>query len=307
MKININRESPVPIRDQLVEQIGLQIASGVLKGEEKLPSIRALADRLGIHYNTVSSAYNHLSDVGLLEVRQGSGVRVASKIRRREMELKNSSIDDLLRDFLAVAAEHGFSRHQLRDSVAHVLSTRPVEQLLVVDRNVDFHPLLLAELKPHFDMTVEAATIEQLQDRHDLLRRALIVTSLYHVFALQTLEIDPTRLVVCNVEPGRAEMEAVAALPNSSIVLLVSVSPTLLKMATNLIAALRGEEIATRTTPPSDVAELEYAIRYADLVLCDLPSQAAVAQAAGKKAIDVFRLYSSSTIDLIKDRLKKWG
>ena len=34
MKITINKESPVPLRDQLVEQIGLDIASGVLKEKE---------------------------------------------------------------------------------------------------------------------------------------------------------------------------------------------------------------------------------------------------------------------------------
>ena len=79
MKISINKESSVPIRDQLIEQIALQIASGSLKGKEKLPSIRALAQRLGIHYSTVTAAYNHLGDVGLLEVRQGSGVKVAGK------------------------------------------------------------------------------------------------------------------------------------------------------------------------------------------------------------------------------------
>ena len=40
MKIIVNKESEIPIRDQLIEQISLQIASGTLKGKEKLPSIR---------------------------------------------------------------------------------------------------------------------------------------------------------------------------------------------------------------------------------------------------------------------------
>ncbi len=79
MKIVVNKESEIPIRDQIIEQIGLQIASGTLKGKEKLPSIRALADRLGIHYSTVTAAYNHLAETGLLDVRQGSGVTVAGR------------------------------------------------------------------------------------------------------------------------------------------------------------------------------------------------------------------------------------
>ncbi|HNM51178.1 MAG TPA: GntR family transcriptional regulator, partial [Candidatus Obscuribacter sp.] len=64
MKITINKESAVPIRDQLVEQLGLSIASGSLRPHEKLPSIRALADRLGVHYSTITAAYNHLAEVG---------------------------------------------------------------------------------------------------------------------------------------------------------------------------------------------------------------------------------------------------
>ena len=72
MKISISKDSSIPIRDQLIEQLGLQIAAGTLKPHQKLPSIRALADRLGVHYSTITAAYNHMADVGLLEVRQGS-------------------------------------------------------------------------------------------------------------------------------------------------------------------------------------------------------------------------------------------
>lgn len=308
MKILINRESTVPIRDQLIEQIGLQIASGALKGEEKLPSIRALAQRLGIHYNTVSSAYNHLSEVGLLDVRQGSGVRVASKMRRREMDLETSTLDGLLSDFLAVASDHGYSREQLQQCVSRVLSSKSVARILVVDRNKDFHPLLVAELQPHFSLPVMTVTMEELNRQLELLADSLIVTSLYHLFVLQRLPIDPTRLVVCNVEPGRQEVDIVASLPVGAMVLLVSVSATLLKMATNIMAAVRGEDLAIRAISPDDTKELQYAINYADTVICDLPSQDAVVKlSSAKTKLKVFRLYSPSTIDLIKDRLAKWG
>lgn len=307
MKITISRESPVPIRDQLIEQIGLQIAAGLLRGEEKLPSIRALAQRLGIHYNTVSSAYSHLADVGLLDIRQGSGVRVASKIRRRDLDLESANLDELLRDFLAMAAEHGFTRDVLRARIAKVLDAKPVARILVVDRNPDFHKLLIAELKPHFSLPVETITAEELSDAKLLLADSLIVTSLYHVFSLQALVIDPTRLVICHVEPARAELELVAGLSKGSLVLMVSVSPTLLKMAGNVVAALRGEEVAVRTVTTDDQKELAYVLPFADAVICDQPSKATVTKLLGKPPARVFQLYSQSTIDLIKDRLSKWG
>jgi GntR family transcriptional regulator len=307
VKISINRESPVPIRDQLIEQIALQIAAGLLKGDEKLPSIRAMAQRLGIHYNTVSSAYNHLGEAGLLDVRQGSGVRVASKMRRREMELQKTQLDDLLRDFLAVAAEHGYSRVELQQAVARVLGSKPISKILLVDRNVDFHPLLLAEIQPHFKLPVQTTTVDEITNDPELLEGSLVVTSLYHVFALHGLQIDPTRLVVCNVEPGRSEQEMVSTLPSGSLVMIVSVSSTLLKMATNLLAALRGEEIAIRTIDTHDRKEIEYSAQYANLIICDFPSEHIVAPLIKKVPLRVFHLYSDSTIKLIGERLERWG
>src|SRR5580698_8128719 len=123
MKISIVKESPVPIRDQLIEQIGLQIASGTLKGKEKLPSIRALADRLGIHYSTVTAAYNHLGDAGLLEVRQGSGVRVAG---RAPTEDSKQTLDELVREFLAKAVDSGVTRDELRKRLDVVITPKPI-------------------------------------------------------------------------------------------------------------------------------------------------------------------------------------
>ncbi len=307
VKLTVNKDSAVPVRDQLVEQIGLQIASGILKGKEKLPSIRALAKRLGIHHSTVTSAYNHLSEVGLLEVRQGSGVRVASKIAPRDTDNQDFELSALFNNFLARASDNGYSHKQVADCFHRLARRAPVTRILVVDRNPDFHKLLLSELQPHFKIPVQPITYEDLKKNIALLDDSLVVTSLYHVFPLQTLPIDPTRFVVCNIEPGRAEMEVVSELPSASIVLLVSVSQTLLRMATNVAAALRGEEIAIRTILLTETQELKYMMRYARAVICDGPSQEEVRQVSGKVPVTVFHLYAASTIDLIKDRLDKWG
>lgn len=306
MKITINKESPIPVRDQLVEQIGLQIAGGILKEKDKLPSIRALAQRLGIHHSTVTSAYNHLADVGLLEVRQGSGVRVASTSAARG-ESSSRGVDALLRTFLSQAAEHGFSRADLKERFEHILNKKPVKQILAVDRNVDFHPLLTAELQPHFAVPVQPITHDELDKRIELLEDSLLVTSLYHVFPLQDMPIDPTRLVVCNIEPGREQMEVIEGLPSGTILMFVSVSPTLLKMARNMTAALRGEDIAIRTVGLDETQEIRYMMQHAKAVICDGPSREQVSSVAGKVPVHAFHLYSPSTIALIKDRLEKWG
>jgi len=100
-------------------------------------------------------------------------------------------------------------------------------------------------------------------------------------------------------------MDIVLGLPAGSLLLIVSVSPTLLKMATNLLAALRGEEVPVRTVTLGEEQELQYMLKYAKLIICDGPSEQRVREMGGKP--QVFRLYSQSTIDLIADRLIKWG
>ncbi|MBX9721125.1 MAG: GntR family transcriptional regulator, partial [Candidatus Obscuribacterales bacterium] len=141
IKISISKDGPVPVKDQLIEQIGLQIASGTLKAKDKLPSIRALAQRLGIHHSTVTAAYNHLEEAGLLEIRQGSGVRVASRSLSGDGH-RELSLEQLFKQCLARAAESGLSRKDIKSFADRMLSSKAIERILVVDRNPDFHPLL---------------------------------------------------------------------------------------------------------------------------------------------------------------------
>ena len=307
MKISINKDSSVPVRDQLVEQVSLQIASGMLNPKEKLPSIRALAARLGIHYSTVTAAYNHLADVGLLEIRQGSGVRVASINTRENEPAAKTNLDSMINDFLARASEAGFAAEDVKKAFDKLKDRKPVRRILAVDRNEDFHKVLLTELKPHFSIPVEACTVQDIMDKPDLMDDSLILTSLYHLFTFQDKVKDRTRLVPCNIEPANLEMEKVATLRSGSLVLLVSVSQTLMNMATKLVAAHRGEEIPVRSVLLSDEKELNYMVNHADLILCDSPSEETVRKIADQKILQVFKLYPPSTIKLIQERLAKWG
>ena len=307
MKITINKDSSVPIRDQLIEQVGLQIAAGTLTAHEKLPSIRALADRLGVHYSTITAAYNHLAEVGLLEVRQGSGVRVAQTGRRTENENNFLSLEEMFNDFLARVAERGCSLDEVRQLADNFRERPAAKRILAVDANKDFHKVILGELSPHFNLPVETITPSDLIANLGELEGSLTVTSLYHLFSFQKYVKDLTRLVACNIEPGRSELSAVETLPNNSLVVLVSVSSTLLHMASNLVAAMRGEEIAVRTIDRDDDKELTYIAKHADFFICDSLSQAKVSALVPANKMNVFKLYGPSTIERIQDRLNKWG
>lgn len=62
-----NRESNIPIYIQLYEYIKLEITSGVLKPDVKLPSIREASQTLNLSKTTVENAYSQLVAEGYIE------------------------------------------------------------------------------------------------------------------------------------------------------------------------------------------------------------------------------------------------
>ena len=69
----IDKDKNKPIYKQLVDEILEDIKQGRLNPEDKLPTERELAERLGISRGTVKKAYKELADNGVIEVIQGSG------------------------------------------------------------------------------------------------------------------------------------------------------------------------------------------------------------------------------------------
>jgi len=76
MFIRIENSSAVPVYRQIIDQVRYQIASGVLRPGDRLPSVRELARRLPANQNTVLKAYDLLARDGLLSRRQGDGTFV---------------------------------------------------------------------------------------------------------------------------------------------------------------------------------------------------------------------------------------
>jgi len=304
INITVNKDSFVPVRDQIVEQIGLQVASGVLKGNDKLPSIRAMAQKLGIHHGVVNAAYNKLSEIGMLEIRHGSGVRVSPKIGLGQNP-EYTDLNFLFTQFVNEANKLGYSVSEIGECYKQFSQRRPIQRIVVVDRNPDFDPVILAELTPYFSIPVLVHTAGELNQNNSILKDSLLITSLYHFLSVQALPIDPTRFMICNVEPGKEIVEVIKSLPDNSIVLLISVSSTLLKIAGNITAGLRGESIIAKTLLVSEKEEISHAIKHARVIICDLPSKEEVSKLAHKIPVHVFNLYSQATIQLIKDHLSR--
>jgi GntR family transcriptional regulator / MocR family aminotransferase len=87
VRLWLSREHAVSIREQLSAQLLLGIVSRRLAPGERLPSVRELARRLGIHANTVSAAYRDLAARGWVSKRRGSGVYVREGVRAQARQI----------------------------------------------------------------------------------------------------------------------------------------------------------------------------------------------------------------------------
>ncbi|HLA62937.1 MAG TPA: GntR family transcriptional regulator, partial [Rhodothermales bacterium] len=103
--ITLDRDSPLPVSEQLVEQLRYQLGAGRYRPGERLPSTRGLAEQIGISFHTVRKAYQRLETEGLLEARRGGGFHVRERpslTRAERMERGAAVVQDALHRLVAL-------------------------------------------------------------------------------------------------------------------------------------------------------------------------------------------------------------
>ena len=100
MVIEIRDGSDVPIYLQLRHQIVAGISDGRLAPGEKLPTVRALAEELGINAMTVNKTYQLLKQEGFIVIDRRSGARV-----REQAETTGTLPRESLEQLRVLAAE----------------------------------------------------------------------------------------------------------------------------------------------------------------------------------------------------------
>lgn len=161
MKIWLSKNSEVPVREQLMTQITLGVASNDLKAGDRLPSTNEIARRFQIHANTVSSAYQKLVRQGLLEFRKGSGFFVVeNKSANFSSEFQ---LDTLVAQFFKSAQTLGFSTAEIKTHLEKWFFFQPAENFLVVESDEDFREILIEEIRQATNFTVSGISFEKFQ------------------------------------------------------------------------------------------------------------------------------------------------
>jgi GntR family transcriptional regulator len=121
MLFSINDKDSRPIYVQITNQIKEQVRKGILKPGDELPSVRELADSLGINMHTVRGAYLKLRDQGIISLRLGRRARIArlnQQVRTADME---AALQEHLDEIITDAFLMGLSAEDFGNLVKHRL------------------------------------------------------------------------------------------------------------------------------------------------------------------------------------------
>ncbi len=77
--ISIDKQSRVPVYEQIKTQILTLINLGIFKPDTKLPSIRQISAETGVNVNTVKKAFNELEIGGIIYTVPGTGSFVSEE------------------------------------------------------------------------------------------------------------------------------------------------------------------------------------------------------------------------------------
>jgi GntR family transcriptional regulator len=105
--IALSPSNPDPMYKQVTDQIKNAIAAGDLRSNDKLPSIRELAEALETSVITIKRAYLDLENDGYILTRAGLGSFVVDVDRDRLRQEKLAEFKAALKGILATGAKYG--------------------------------------------------------------------------------------------------------------------------------------------------------------------------------------------------------
>jgi DNA-binding transcriptional regulator YhcF (GntR family) len=296
MEFFIDRELPVPLRTQLQGLIEYGIACGELLPGETLPSVRELAEKIGVAPMTVSQVYADLKAAGLIDTRPGSGTFVSDSHRARLAGRADSSglhrqIDRLIDE----SRELGIRSAELVSLVSARIFYRdsigPRVQIVMIgifqDATASYARFIAARLGR--DVTVEPLTVSALERDPNAKARANSA-DLAITFANRHREVAAllpnAKVVTISFTPSEETRLALASLDSLARIAIVSRFPDFLPIMKSGVQRFAPHvgEISAATLETSG---LDAMIAHATVVIYASGAESILTRVpAGKQAIE---------------------
>jgi GntR family transcriptional regulator len=131
LMLHIDFRSGLPIYTQIVNQVQTQVAGGILKPGDQLPTVRALAEDLRVNFNTVARAYRILDEARIISTQQGRGTYITEipppKVTQR---LRQEALEALTQRYISEARRLEFSKNEINQMVKEQLKVWQESQLI---------------------------------------------------------------------------------------------------------------------------------------------------------------------------------
>lgn len=121
MVISLQLDSETPLYIQLRNQIVIGIATGELAVGEKLPTVRQLADDLGINTMTVNKSYSLLKQEGYIAIDRRHGAKVSPRTHAN-LDESAEQLEEQLQLIIAQATIRGVDPSRFYELCAHIFS-----------------------------------------------------------------------------------------------------------------------------------------------------------------------------------------
>ena len=129
LTLQLDFHSGLPIYTQIVEQVQSQLANGILRPGDQLPTVRALASDLRVNFNTVARAYRMLDEARIISTQQGRGTYITEIPSPKVSEkLRRESLIALTERFINEAERLGFSAQDISQMVRDRLKVKKAAQ-----------------------------------------------------------------------------------------------------------------------------------------------------------------------------------
>jgi GntR family transcriptional regulator len=127
LTLRLDFDTAQPAYLQIVHELARQIVRGRLHQGQRLPTVRSLANQLGLNFNTVARAYRILQRQGLISAQRGRGTYVTRRTPRSAATRRRALID-LTREYVEVTRGYMFSDAEIGAALQYQLGlARPSE------------------------------------------------------------------------------------------------------------------------------------------------------------------------------------
>jgi DNA-binding transcriptional regulator YhcF (GntR family) len=222
-RTSIDKNLSVPVGQQLYGLLAYAISNGDMLYGERLPSVRDLANEIGLAPMTVSKVYQDLRGAGLIEIRHGLGAYVAAD--QRHLVHQRPEIAELHRRIYELV-DAAIKLSIVPDELLAMINSQMQVRRLRVGLRLVFVAILegpardyVEEIRPFLvgDDQVEVTTVDALRSDPDLRRRCAaadaVLTFVQHqpvvqgvlggarVFALRFIPSEATRRALAGLDP----------------------------------------------------------------------------------------------------------